>query len=236
MRARHFFPALILCALAHAAAAAAPTSAAPTDDTETDGCEVAYAGGEALGAPDYHVPAPPAAAVPAPLDLKEQAALDEQSYVDVYGILKDENECSRFFGGPAHAVEAFNEMSRRIKRKPLGNRAVGVRMSGGFVTYRNHQTGAVYRLFDEATVNSDGPFFKRFAEPGKGNKPTRVGSFRAVTRQGRALMFLHELGHVVARAGGEWLLPNDGNDRELSERNTRTVEKNCADELTALGE
>ena len=236
MRARHFFISLFLCALPHAAAAATAAPPAPPDGSDTDGCDVSYAGGEVTGAPDYHVPAPAAVAVPAPLDLKEQVALDEQSYADVYGILKDENECSRFFGGPALAVEAFNEMARRLKRKPLGNRSVGVRMSGGFVTYRNHQTGAVYRLFEEATVNSDGPFFRRFDEPGKGNKLTRVGSFRAVTRPGRALMFLHELGHLVARAGGGWALPNDGDDRVLSTLNTRTVENKCAEQLTALGE
>lgn len=233
MRARHFFLALILCALPRAAAAAA-TAPPPTDGTGTDGCEVAYVGGEALGAPDYYVPAPAPVAVPAPLDLKEQTALDEQSYVDVYGILKDENECSRFFGGPAQAVEVFNELARRLKRKPLGNRAVGVRMSGAFMTYRNHQTGAVYRLFEEATVNSDGPVFRKTSAHER--EVSRVGSYVAQTRAAKALVFLHELGHVVAGAGGVWLLPNDGNDRELSERNTRTVEKNCADQLTALGE
>lgn len=233
MRARQFFLALILCALPHAAAAAkaaAPT--APTDAPGTDGCDVSYVGGDVTGATDYHAPAPAAVAVPAPLDLKEQAAMDEQSYVDVYSILKRENECSRFFGGPAQAVEVFNELARRIKRKPLGNRAVGVRMSGGFVTYRNHQTGATYRLFGEAMVNTNGPLFRK-PKPGD-REESWVGSFAALTRQARALVFLHELGHLVARAGGGWLLPNDGDNRELSERNTRTVEENCSAQLTAL--
>lgn len=244
MRARHFFLALLLCALPHVAAVnvsavatatAAPPPAFTADGTDTDGCEVSYSGGEVAGAPDYHVPVP-SVAVPPPLDLKEQLALDEQSYVDVYSILKVDNECSRFFGGPAQAVEAFNELARSLKRKPLGNRAVGVRMSGGFVTYRNHQTGATYRLFEEATVNTDGPLFRKTAAHERDARQSRVGKYRSRTRPANALVFLHELGHLVARAAGGWALPNDGDNRELSERNTKTVEENCGQQLTALGE
>src|ERR671912_370598 len=216
MRVRHFFHSLVFCALAHTAAAAAPV---PPDAT--------------TGGVEYVIPAARALAVPAPLDLKEQSALDEQSYGDVYAILKDENSCSRFFGGPPQAVEAFNELARRFKRKPLRNRAVGVRMSGTFVTYRNHQTGATYRLFEEATVNSEGPLFKQYALPYE-RKQSRIGSFQSATRQGRALMFLHELGHVVAREDGEWVLPNDGDNYVQSERNTRRVEENCSAQLTAI--
>ena len=240
MRARHLFLSLILCALPHAAAAAAPTAVAPPEamtieGTDTDGCGIAYVGGEAAGGPDYHVPAPVPEPIPAPLDLDEESALDVQSYADVYGILKDENECSRFFGGPAHSVKVFNELTRKLKRRPLGDRAVGVRMTGSFMTFRDHQTGAVYRLFEEATVNTDGPLFSKGAAHDR-NKVSRVGSFPTQSRAGKALVYLHELGHMVGRADGSWLLPNDGDNREQSERNTRTVEKNCADQLTALGE
>ena len=233
MRVRHFFLSLVFCALAHTAAAAAPV---PTDAPTggTDGCEVAYVGDDVTTrAVEYVIPAARKLAVPAPLDLKEQSALDEQSYSDVYAILKDENSCSRFFGGPSQAVEAFNELARRLKRKPLRNRAVGVRMSGTFVTYKNHQTGATYRLFQEATVNSEGPLFKQYALPSE-RKQSRVGSFQSATRQGRALMFLHELGHVVAREDGEWVLPNDGDNYVQSERNTRKVEETCSEQLTAI--
>ena len=233
MRVRHFFHSLVFCALAHTATAAA---LAPPDATTggTDGCEVAYVGDDVTTGPvEYVIPAVRKLAVPAPLGLKEQSALDEQSYSDVYAILKDENSCSRFFGGPSQAVEAFNELARRFKRKSLRDSAVGVRMSGTFVTYKNHQTGASYRLFKEATVNIDGPLFEgnaRLAE----RRQSRIGSFPSATRQGRALMFLHELGHVVAREDGEWVLPNDGDDYVQSERNTRKVEENCSEQLTAI--
>lgn len=235
MRARHFFLALLFCALPHAAAAT--SAAAPTDNgSGTDGCDVSYVGGEAAGAPEYRVPSPVSVAVPPPINLKELTALDEQSYVDVYRILKEENECSRFFGGPAQSVEAFNELTRRLKRKSLKNRAIGVRMSGGFTTYRNHQTGATYRLFEEAAVNTDGPLFRKVSAHERNAEQSRVGSYPTQTRAANALVFLHELGHVVARAAGGWVLPNDGDDRALSERNTKTVEENCAQQLTALGE
>lgn len=232
MRVRHFFLSLVFCALAHTAAAACAPPGATTGGT--DGCEVAYVGDDVTtGAVEYVIPAARKLAVPAPLDLKEQSALDEQSYGDVYAILKDENSCSRFFGGPSLAVEAFNELARRFKRKPLRDRAVGVRMTGTFVTYKNHQTGATYRLFKEATVNTDGPLFERSARLAE-RRQSRIGSFQSATRPGRALMYLHELGHVVAREDGEWVLPNDGDDHVQSELNTRKVEENCSEQLTAI--
>ena len=47
-------------------------------------------------------------------------------------------------------------------------------------------------------------------------------------------MFLHELGHVVAREDGGWVLPNDGDDYVQSERNTRKVEEICSEQLAAI--
>jgi hypothetical protein len=48
-------------------------------------------------------------------------------------------------------------------------------------------------------------------------------------------MLLHELGHLIRGPAG-WLLPNDGGDAALSDRNTRTVESRCSEQLLALYE
>jgi hypothetical protein len=41
------------------------------------------------------------------------------------------------------------------------------------------------------------------------------------------------MGHLIRGQDG-WLLPNDGGDAALSDRNTRTVESRCLGQLLAL--
>jgi hypothetical protein len=227
MRIRRFFLAFIFCALPQAAAAA----------PETDGlvgCDAAYYGDDVTaGTPDYHLPVPRPVAVPTPIELKERVALDKKSYADVYRILKDENSCSRFFGGPSQAVEAFNELALRLKKESLNDAAIAINMSGSFQTFRNARTGAQYRLFDKALVNTNG-LLLRPPDSLSARERVRVGSFASTTRQAKALMFLHELGHLIPRPEGGWALPNDGGDVGLSKRNTKKVESNCLEQLLAL--
>jgi hypothetical protein len=176
------------------------------------------------------VAAPPAAAAPAPtpLDLSSGQVADKPSYSDVFRLLKDANACSRFFGGPRLAVTVFNQFTQRLQMKRLGTNSVGVVMTGDYTNYRDMRTGQSYRLFEQASLNSDGPFRQT-------NKARmRVGSFPAETRQARALMLLHELGHLIKGKDGRWLLPNDGGDAVLSESNTKEVESHCRETLLAL--
>jgi hypothetical protein len=63
----------------------------------------------------------------------------------------------------------------------------------------------------------------------------QVGRFPAASRPARALMLLHELGHLIRGSEG-WLLQPDGGDAVLSDRNTRTVESRCKEQLLALRE
>jgi hypothetical protein len=174
--------------------------------------------------------APPAAAAPAPtpLDLSSGEVADKPSYSDVFRMLKDDNECSRFFGGPQLAVTVFNQFTRRLRPKRLGANAVGVVMSGEYTNYVDMRTGHAYRIFERAALNSDGPFRQL------NRVRMRVGSFPAETRQARALMLLHELGHLIKGKDGRWLLPNDGGDAALSESNTKEVEAHCRTGLLAL--
>jgi hypothetical protein len=190
-------------------------SPAPFDEGRAEAVEVA---------------APPAAAAaaPTPLDLSSEEVADKPSYSDVFSVLKDDNACSRFFGGPESAVTVFNQFTRRLRPKSLGANAVGVVMSGEYTLFQDMKTGQSYRLFEKASLNSDGPF------RAQGKTRMRVGGFPAESRQARALMLLHELGHLIKGKDGRWLLPNDGGNAALSESNTREVESHCRAELLAL--
>lgn len=183
--------------------------------------------------PEAREAMPPAAAPqPTPLDQEAEGLAVGETYGDVFRALKDDNPCSRFFGGPRVAVTVFNEFARRIRRKTLNVGDVGLVMSGDYTTYQDGRNGASYRLFDEAAVNSTGPFF--VVPPPMGAR-FRVGRFPAATRPAKALMLLHELGHLIKGPAG-WLLPNDGGNAALSDRNTRTVESRCIEQLLALRE
>jgi len=180
-------------------------------------------------------PAPPAPLAPAaPLDIERLELADEESYMDVYRILKEENSCSRFFGGPVRSVHTFNNFARQLRKKSLGQGGVAIRMTGGFVIYYDNRTGASFRLFEESVINTAGPFFLN-AVPSTQRVRMQVGRFPVPSKGARALTLLHELGHLVRGADGGWLLPNDGGDQRLSERNTRAVEGRCLEQLLALG-
>lgn len=169
---------------------------------------------------------------PTPLDQEAEGLAVGETYEDVFRALKEDNSCSRFFGGPRVAVTVFNEFARRLRRRTVGTADVGLVMSGSYTWYQDGRSGASYRLFDEAAINSNGPFV---VVPSPTGTRFQVGRFPAATRPAKALMLLHELGHLIRGPAG-WLLPNDGGDAALSDRNTRTVESRCIEQLLALRE
>jgi hypothetical protein len=156
----------------------------------------------------------------------------ENSYMDAYRILKEENACSRFFGGAANATEVLNRFTDQLSKRRFDSPDVAVEMSGAVVFVQDYRTGAAYRLFEHVTINSIGPLY---VPPivAQGHRRS-IGRFPSDTRAARALILLHELGHLVRGAQGGWLLPNDGHDAELSGQNTNTVESYCLKQLTAL--
>ena len=178
-------------------------------------------------------PPPETSPQPTPLDHEAEGLAVGDTYDDVFGVLREESSCSRFFGGPRVAVTVFNAFARSLRRKPLGMDKVALAMSGSYTSYQEGRNGASYRLFDEATINSNGPFDVLFPPSGA---RFRVGRFPAATRAAKTLMLLHELGHLVRGPEGGWLLPNDGSDAALSDRNTRTVESRCIGQLLAIRE
>jgi hypothetical protein len=175
-----------------------------------------------------------AAPLPAPLLLPSAGLADAASYADAFRVLSEDNSCSRFYGGPRLALTVLNSLALQLKRRSLGPGPVGIRMSGDYTIYRDGSAGGTYRLFEEAVINTSGPFLMRVVMPRAPRM--QVGRFAAETRQAKALLLLHEMGHLVlAPAGNAWLLPDDGGDARLSERNTQTIESQCLKQLLALG-
>jgi hypothetical protein len=155
-----------------------------------------------------------------------------KAYFDVFAILSNENTCSSFYGGSRTATIVLNDFVMRVKTRPL-LREISFQMMGRPRLIRDPATGAFYRLFDRATVNSNGSFYQRRVDPMR-KFPSDVGSFAPGSRPARALILLHELGHLIQGEDGEWLIPDDGYDGEQSKANTLLVQQACRAQLKAL--
>ena len=156
----------------------------------------------------------------------------ERAYLDTAGILDTRDRCSQFFGGTASGRVLY-ELVVRLQERSSNDSRTGLRMSGAFGIYVNEENGARYRLFEEAELNSAGPFYKSKTFPTEPFVPN-VGNFRPNTRQARVLILLHELAHLVKGSNGTWLIPDDGGNAQLSRLNTLTVESMCKQQIRAL--
>jgi len=155
-----------------------------------------------------------------------------QAYVDVFKILKNQNTCSDFYRGPRTATTVLNGFVIRVKSQSL-MREVSFQMAGSPRVIHDSTTGASYRLFEKTMVNINGSFYQRRADPMR-KFPSDVGNFAPGSRAARALIILHELGHLIQNDNGEWLIPDDGFDGRKSKENTLRVEKVCRKELNKL--
>ena len=155
-----------------------------------------------------------------------------RAYFDVFAILSSENTCSSFYGGPRTATTVLNDFVARVKTQPL-LREISFQMAGRPRLIRDPATGASYRLFAQTTVNSIGSFYQRRADPMR-KFPSDVGNFAPGSRPARALILLHELGHLIQGENGDWLIPDDGYDGEQSKANTLLVQQACRAQLKAL--
>ena len=164
-----------------------------------------------------------------PLPDSNKLSVVQQAYLDVYSILSNENSCSDFFGGP-RSIQALNNLMQQLRSSCLEHR-IAIRMRGSFTFYQDAATDLNYRLFDRVEINSAGPFFKSTTPRG----PTIpfVGVFPPNTREARATILLHELGHLIKRPD-HWLLVDDGNDAAKSEDNTDRVLKVCRNQIGSL--
>lgn len=172
--------------------------------------------------------------MPTPLEMARKDKIYTGAYKDVYHILSGHNPCSSFFGGPLKAVEVLNGLFTRLETSRLADTKVGLTMSGQTSTVKSSRTGVSYRLFERAVINTGGPFYKRKSSIADPFVPS-VGSFQPNTREARAAILLHEMGHLVQGPNGLWLLPNDGTDDALSRKNTETIEIRCGEQIKELG-
>jgi len=155
-----------------------------------------------------------------------------RTYSDVLKILSDQNACSNFYGGPRAATTVLNDFFTHVKAQPLP-REISFQMMGRPRLLHDQITGVRYRLFDTATVNTNGSFYQRRLDA-MDKFPSDVGVFGPGTRGARVLMVLHELGHLIGRDDGTWLLPDDGLDGPQSKANTLRVQQVCRAQLTKI--
>jgi hypothetical protein len=168
---------------------------------------------------------------PSPLIAEDKVI--RSAYYDTLKILTNSKKCSDFFGGSSISVEVFNELMSNV-RKSYFSPKVGIEMSGGTTDISRLGHKNKYRVFGRMSINGNGPFYRRRIFNFEPFVPG-VGTFQPNTREVRVLMLLHELGHVVQTEEGKWVLPDDGNDQDLSRKNTRTVESVCGGEIRNLG-
>lgn len=155
-----------------------------------------------------------------------------QAYTDVFKILSNQNTCSSFYGGPRKATIVLNDFVPLVQAHRL-LKELSFQMTGRPRTIYNPVVKVSYRLFDRALVNSDGSFYQRRLDSLR-RFPSNIGSFPPGTRAARALILLHELGHLIRGENGAWLLTDDGSDGAESHRNTLLVQHACRVQLDAL--
>src|ERR1051325_8675356 len=154
-----------------------------------------------------------------------------QAYTDVFKILSNRNKCSDFYRGPRTATTVLNGFVIRVKSQSL-MREVSFQMAGSPRVIHDPSTGASYRLFEKTMVNINGSFYQRRTDPMR-KFPSYVGNFAPGSRAARALILLHELGHLIQGDNGAWLIPDYGFNGEQSKANTLRVQQVCRRELEA---
>jgi hypothetical protein len=169
-------------------------------------------------------------ALPSPL-ITEDKILGS-AYYDTLSILSTPNECSEFFGGALISVEIFNSLIGQVRKEYLSS-PIGIRMTGPTINVSNAVTNSRYRLFDKVLINANGPFYRRQFLNAQTFVPG-IGSFKANSKEGRVLMFLHELGHIIKGESGKWLLQDDGRDDVVSRNNTKKIEDVCGNQIKNL--
>lgn len=193
-------------------------------------------GGAGHTTSDMEAPSAPALPVLMPLTPK-LLSLDKVcrvAYLDAFNILKDDNSCSRFFGGSTASVGVLNNLALRMQKKRLSDHSIGIRMWGQLTLVRNVATGFSYRLFDNAMVNTNGPFYSRRPFGTASAQNQFVGRFPSHTREAKVLMLLHELGHLIRGPNGNWLIPDDHKSYEQNLENTMVIDAKCGKQIRSL--
>ncbi len=156
----------------------------------------------------------------------------DEPYLDVFNILKEDSACSAFYGGPA-AILVLNRLTQQLKPVPLElDSTLGLRMSGETTTITSLKYGLSFRLFAKAQVNLAGPFYRSSVS----HSGRSIGGFLPNTREARATILLHELGHLIQKRDQQLVLPDDGGNKHLSQENTERVVAVCGEQINRLKE
>lgn len=179
--------------------------------------------------------APTTMSVPLPVVLphfiRDDRVLGE-AYHDTFKILSNDNSCSNFFGGSLAAIVVLNNLVSTVKKEYL-DESVGMRMSGKVTTVTDAPTNTKFRLFKRTSINAKGPFYRKRASMTEAAVP-RLGGYEPNTKSIRALILLHELGHLMKGEDGNWLLPDDGRSETLSGDNSAKIENVCGEQIKNL--
>ena len=208
----------------------AESSKSPATTEEKSKSKIDKGGLEAV-APETAVAPEPSRWSLLPFADSKKPSLIEKAYLDALTILKEDNSCSRFYGGSS-AIGGLNGLVRRLTPTHL-DRLIAVRMKGETSHVRDYLTGRAFRLFQKTEVNLSGPFFRGNTSLYEARIPF-IGSFPPNTREARVTILLHELGHVLSTADKQWVLPDDGDDTSLSRKNTGRVIDACRYQITQV--
>lgn len=173
------------------------------------------------------LPLPPP---PSPVIEKDKVLSD--AYYDALAILSDDNTCSAFFGGANGAVSVFNTFMSQV-RKAFLQPTIGMRMSGEVTMGVNAPTRTKFRLFENVSINTNGPFYRKKFSHSDQSVPKLAG-FEPNTKEIRVLILLHELAHLIKGVDGKWLLPDDGRGESISRSNSEKIEEVCRNQITNL--
>ncbi len=184
----------------------------------------------ASAVPTEAIAALPLLPVPSPL-IEEDKVLGE-AYYDTLRILSEDNECTDFFGGTTGAVMVFNSFMGQV-RKTFLPPTIGMRMSGHVSLGINLKTKTKFRLFDKVAINTNGPFYRRTVSQSDVRVP-RLGNLEPNTKEVRVLILLHELGHLMKRNDGNWLLVDDNKGDTTSRDNSKKILDVCGKQIKAL--
>lgn len=176
-------------------------------------------------------PGPTAVSLPVSLVKVPRDARMKTAYLDAFRILSTKNTCSEFYGGPTLATTVLTDLISNMEYGYLPLE-VSFQMSGSVTYIKDLESGSTYRRFQRMMVNYRGSFYRGLSIDGL--KPPMVGDFPPNTRAARALILMHEIGHLIQRENGHWLLADDGNESLRSSGNTRLIEQICRVELKTL--
>jgi hypothetical protein len=156
----------------------------------------------------------------------------DRAYLDVHELLDRDGTCGQFYGGRAAAF-VLDELTIRLQARSIRDPTVGLRMSGLFTSFDSAEQGISYRLFEKAEINSGGAFYKALSFRDEPRIP-HIGTFGPNTREARVLILLHELAHLLKGHDRNWLIPDDGDNPQLSHENTRLIESRCGEWIRGL--